>query len=196
MKKGIRAVMLFVLFVLFAKMFALGEIVAQVKTGEPSLLSVNRAVAETAPRVVYKVPVKDCLEDSLTGERRLAASLQEKKLDLDTREAGMRAEEQRLLPLKNEISQKIDTLRALEGQLDSKIEADKTVETRKYKDLAKVYEAVPPAKAGAMLEKLDIATAAGITMNMKRDKAGIIWGYINPQRAVEITAAITRNQAK
>jgi hypothetical protein len=31
-----------------------------------------------------------------------------------------------------------------------------------------------------MLEKLDIPTAAGITMNMKRDKAGAIWGYMTP----------------
>ena len=58
--------------------------------------------------------------------------------------------------------------------------------------MAKVYEATPAAKAGKMLEQLDIKTAAGITMNMKKDKAGAIWGYVNPQKAVEITKEITR----
>ena len=42
-----------------------------------------------------------------------------------------------------------------------------------------------------MLEKLDLKTAAGITMHMKRDKAGVIWGFLNPQRGVEITREIT-----
>jgi len=57
-----------------------------------------------------------------------------------------------------------------------------------------VYESTPPAKAGSMLEKLDTKTAAGISMNMKRDKAGAIWGHISPQKAVEITREITRSQ--
>jgi flagellar motility protein MotE (MotC chaperone) len=52
---------------------------------------------------------------------------------------------------------------------------------------------MPPAKAGAMLETLDIETAAGITMNMKRDKAGNIWGYLTPKKAVDITKEITRS---
>jgi flagellar motility protein MotE (MotC chaperone) len=45
-----------------------------------------------------------------------------------------------------------------------------------------------------MLEKLDVKTAAGITMNMKRDKAGIIWGYLSPQKAIEITREITHKE--
>ena len=60
------------------------------------------------------------------------------------------------------------------------------------KDLAKVYEAAPPQKAAAMLEKFEIRTAAGITINMKRERAGLIWGYLTPQKAVAITHEITR----
>jgi flagellar motility protein MotE (MotC chaperone) len=29
-------------------------------------------------------------------------------------------------------------------------------------------------------------------MNMKKDKAGAIWGYITPQKAVDITKEITK----
>lgn len=58
--------------------------------------------------------------------------------------------------------------------------------------MAKVYESAPPAKAGKMLEQLDIKTAAGITMNMKKDKAGAVWGYITPQKAAAITKEITQ----
>jgi len=93
--------------------------------------------------------------------------------------------------LMEEIAEKIDILLNLEQKLNSAITANKEAEAKRYKDLAKVYEATPPAKAGAMIEKLDLKTAAGITMHMKRDKAGAIWGFLNPQRAVEITREIT-----
>jgi flagellar motility protein MotE (MotC chaperone) len=43
-----------------------------------------------------------------------------------------------------------------------------------------------------MLEKLEVKTAAGITINMKRDRAGLIWGFLAPQKAVEITNEITK----
>jgi flagellar motility protein MotE (MotC chaperone) len=55
-----------------------------------------------------------------------------------------------------------------------------------------VYEAAPPQKAAAMLEKLEVRTAAGITINMKRERAGLIWGFLTPQKAVAITNEITR----
>jgi flagellar motility protein MotE (MotC chaperone) len=88
--------------------------------------------------------------------------------------------------------EKIDTLQHLQKQLTTVLDADTEENIKKLKNLAKVYEAAPPAKAGSMLEKLDIKTAAGITMNMKRDKAGIVWGYIDTKKAVEITKEITR----
>ena len=103
----------------------------------------------------------------------------------------MKSEEQRLLLLKKEILEKIDLLRFQEEKLTAALEAGKTAESKRYKDLAKVFEATPPAKAGVMLEQLDVRTAAGITMNMKRDKAGAIWGYLSPRKAVEITREIT-----
>jgi len=72
------------------------------------------------------------------------------------------------------------------------LDANQTSDIKRYKEMAKVYESAPPAKAGAMLEKLDTKTAAGITMNMKKEKAGAIWGFITSQKAVEITKEITR----
>lgn len=153
----------------------------------------NRAMAEAPAATVSRVPAKVPAPDSLRPQRDLAASLQARKIDLDNRESAMKMEEQKLLALRKEIMEKIDALRGLEEKLTAAIEANKSIENKKYKDLAKVYESTVPAKAGPMLEKLDLVTAAGITMNMKRDKAGAIWGYLSPQRAVEITREITRS---
>ncbi len=105
----------------------------------------------------------------------------------------MRSEEQRLLTLRKEITDKISYLKSQEEKLTAMLDANQNSDIKRYKEMAKVYEATPPGKAGSMLEKLDTKTAAGITMNMKKDKAGAVWGYISPQKAVEITKEITRS---
>ena len=147
----------------------------------------------TSPSIQAITPsAKENVDDSLTKQRDLASALLAKKIELDNRDNALRAEEQRLLALRKEITDKITLLKSQEEKLTAIIEATQTSEIKRYKEMAKVYEATPPAKAGSMLEKLDIKTAAGITMNMKKDKAGAIWGFITPQKAVEITKEITK----
>ena len=148
------------------------------------------AALVAAPAVVKKD--KETLEEDLSKQRDLAAALLAKKAELDNRETALRSEEQRLLTLRKEITEKITLLKGQQEKLTAILDANQAADLKRYKEMAKVYEAAPPAKAGAMLEKLDTKTAAGITMNMKKDKAGAIWGYISAQKAVEITKEITR----
>jgi flagellar motility protein MotE (MotC chaperone) len=148
-----------------------------------------------APAGFFKTPPvsKDAMEDILVQQRDLAAALAAKKAELDNRENAMRADEQRLVAMRRDITEKIVILKAQEEKLAAQMDEAKEEDIRRYKDMAKVYENTPPAKAGPMMEKLDIKTAAGITMNMKKDKAGALWAYITPQKAVDITRQITRS---
>ena len=160
-----------------------------------SMDHVGQAIAQTttnAPVPAAK-EVRDVTEDPLQKERDLFDFLQKKQKALDTRESLVKAEEQKIVALKKEIVEKIDALKLLESQLSSKLDAEKSNDIKKLKELAKVYEATPPQKAAAMIEKLEVRTAAGITINMKRERAGLIWGYLTPQKAVEITNEITRS---
>ncbi len=156
-----------------------------------SLDPVGQAIAQTT-RPAAAPEVKDVLDDPLKKERDLLASLQKRQKELDLRESDIKAEEQKVLGLKKEVMEKIDALKALETQLSSRLDAEKNNDSKRLKELAKVYEATPPPKAAAMLEKLDVRTAAGITINMKRERAGLIWGHLTPQKAVAITQEITR----
>ena len=154
----------------------------------------GQAIAQTTTNAAIPAAkeVKDVTEDPLQKERDLFDFLQKKQKALDTRESLVKAEEQKIVALKKEIIEKIDALKSLESQLSSRLDADKSNDIKRLKELAKVYEATPPQKAAAMLEKLEVRTAAGITINMKRDRAGLIWGYLTPQKAVAITNEITR----
>lgn len=151
----------------------------------------GQANAETSDKP-QTAAVRDVTDDGLTAERELLAALQKKKQDLDSREAAVRVEEEKIQGLKKEIMEKIVMLNALDTQLSAKLDTEKTSDAKRLKELAKVYESAPPQKAAAMLEKLETATAAGITINMKRERAGLIWGFLSPQKAVEITREITK----
>lgn len=191
MKKIVVVTQFIVLLLFLAKIVALGEVMTKPNAAGISQASVRRLGSEPPAGVVIPQATGGAEADGPAKNRDLFAALEVKKNELDKKEQFLRAEEQRLLLLKKEIVEKIDILRVQEEKLNATVEVKRTTENKNFKDLAKVFEATPPAKAGVMMEKLDIQTAAGITMNMKRDKAGAIWGYLSPQKAVEITREIT-----
>jgi flagellar motility protein MotE (MotC chaperone) len=193
LKKVIAGFQIVILLMFLAKIAAIVEGVRQTAGDGEGFVSAGVALAQTPVASVVQKPPRDVVGDSLTKERSLETALQAKLQLLEQREESLKAEEQRLLALKRELTEKIDVLRTLQQQITTVTESYKTEESKRIKELAKVYEAMPPAKAGTMLETLDLQTAAGITMNMKRDKAGAIWGYLSPKKAVEITEEITRS---
>ena len=190
MKKAILGFQLLVVMVFAAKISLVGLMNQEIHMDAESIFSVAQARAESpkTPPVLRS----DIL--SLPDEKNFESLLDERKKTLDAREEFLKTEEERLVSLQGQIEEKLNALGAAEKRLSVLIESRKAIENEEFQKLAKVYESTPPAKAGSMLEKLDTRTAAGISMNMKRDKAGAIWGYISPQKAVEITREITRSQ--
>jgi flagellar motility protein MotE (MotC chaperone) len=191
MKKIIIITQFIVLLLFLVKIVALGEVMSKANAAGLPQATVKHLQSDSSPKIVAPEAKSAAEADGLARPRDILTSLEVKKNDLDKKEQFLRAEEQRLLLLKKEIVEKIDLLRSQEEKLNASVEVQKTAESKNFKELAKVLEATPPAKAGLMLEQLDVKTAAGITMNMKRDKAGAIWGYLSPQKAVEITREIT-----
>jgi flagellar motility protein MotE (MotC chaperone) len=191
MKKTIVVLQVIILLLFVAKIAALGEILKNPNTANTSSGLEKRPITETPAKGVFP-SATDGTKDDLEKPRDILTALEKKKKELEQREILLKSEEQRIATLKKEILDKIDLLRAEQEKLNAIVETSKTADSKRYKDLAKVFDATLPAKAGAMLEQLDVKTAAGITMNMKKDKAGILWGYLSPQKAIEITREITR----
>lgn len=200
MKKIIIGIQILILVLILIKAASVVGLIKKTDFLSATSLTTRQALAEStvaSPAAgkmpsALRQPVNETAADDLTTVRDLATALAAKKSELDKRENSLRAEEQRLLALKKEITDKIVLLKSQEEKLTSALENHKADDLKRYKDMAKVYESAPPAKAGKMLEQLDIKTAAGITMNMKKDKAGAVWGYITPQKAAAITKEITQ----
>ena len=167
MKKVVITFQIMVLLIFLAKVITMADGFRKFagSYGTSQAMAQTQAIpaVQPAPRAVQPSP-RDVLSEPLTKERTLEEALQAKLQNLEQREAFLKKEEQRLLALKLELTEKIDALRSLQQQITSATEAFKTEEGKRIKDLARVYEAMPPAKAGAMLEALDTPTAAGITI--------------------------------
>jgi len=150
------------------------------------------ALADSVQMSLRTPEVHDVFEDTLSRERELFAALVKKERMLEVREGRVHSEEQKLEALKADIVTKIEHLQEIEGKLTILVRSVKTIDDKKYKDLAKVYESFPPAHAGSMLGKLDMETAASIIMNMKAKKAGAVWEHMDSKKAVALTREITR----
>jgi len=192
MKKVLIVAQILIIGIVLVKLLAAGQFIFDRDVNKKDLSFVGQAMAQLATSGNSPEKLKNIFDDKLLKERDLYSALEKRKTELDALENAMKTEAQNLQVLKKEITDKIDALKALEKQLDGKLEMQNTIDIKKYKDLAKMYEAAAPAKAGAMMEKLDIKTAAGITMSMKKDRAGAVLSNMNLQKAVDITKEITQ----
>jgi flagellar motility protein MotE (MotC chaperone) len=192
MKKILVVAQILIIGMVVLKLLAAGQLFFDKDVQKKDISFVGQAMAQLTTSGNSAAKLKDILDDRLQKERDIYSALEKRKAELDARENAIITDGQNLQALKKEITDKIDALKALEKQLDEKLENQNAVDMKKYKDLAKMYEAAAPAKAGAMMEKLDIKTAAGITMSMKRERAGAVLSNMNLQKAVDITKEITK----
>ena len=181
---------IFILVILLIKVAAVGGVVRDTTAAGHDVSGVE-ATASSPVRSGDVSPVTDICEDNLARERKLFALLKEKQKELVAREDLLTAEEKRVQELKEEVLAKIKELSGVRENLTELLAAVEEFNNKKYKDMAKVYESAPAAQAGAMLNKMDIKTAAAIIMNMRSKNAGVILGTIDPGKAVKITKEIT-----
>jgi len=192
MKRAVIAVEILIVVLFMAKILVLGEIVKRSEFSDYLSWSVKFALADSAPQVNVGSPVKDISVDALAAERSLMSTLQERRRLLENRENLIKFEEKKINSLRSEIIARMEIIRGREEKMASPQESTRADDVARFRDLAKVYEATPPEKVGALLNKMDSKTAAGIIMQMNVKKAGAVWGQLNPEKAVEITKAIAR----
>ena len=190
MKKIFTGFEILVVFLFMVKLFAIGEIVKRSELYNISLWSINPAMADSHSQTTGSTLVRDAFEDTLKDERNLMVSLEDRRRQLEDRENFIRFEGKRLNSLKKEIVAKIEVLHGREEKTTVSQESDKE-ENKRIKELAKEYDSTPPDKVATLFSKMDNKTAAGIIMQMKNKKAGAVWEYFNPEKAVEIAKTIT-----
>ncbi len=122
-------------------------------------------------------------------------SVKEREKALDQREKELEARLANLRSVKSEIEEKIENLKAIRAEIDKRLKRQKAVNEANIAKLAKVYESTPPEQAGPLLSRIDVKIAAQLLLKMNNMKAGKIWGFVDPTRAVLISKELAKYDA-
>jgi flagellar motility protein MotE (MotC chaperone) len=150
------------------------------------------AVDPAATAVTAQETISNAEGGDFEWNYELIMSLRDKQRALNEREDMLDKKEDRLRALEKHIESRIKKLDELESRIVELIEQKKAVENEKVRKLAKVFEATPPEQAGPLLSELDVDIAAQLILQMQGRKAGRIWGYVTPRKAVKISEELAR----
>ena len=127
-------------------------------------------------------------------ERRLHAtmleereSIFEEKKELALREKELKSLEDAVDKKLAEIDRKLEELEASKQQLADLLAEKSAEETKRIKELGKIYEKMDPGKAAVALSGLDQRLAADLLANMKVKAAAKILDSLNKVKATEIS---------
>jgi len=126
--------------------------------------------------------------------KQLAAELEKERSKLMEKEELLHQREERLLVLQKEIEERVATLKEIRLEIGEKVEKLDEFEQQKLLKLVKVYESAPPEEAGNLLSMLDPDLAAKILLKMNNAKAGKLWAFVSPEKAVKISERLYKNK--
>lgn len=152
------------------------DIKTDVKINQP------KTVKEESPKTVSANPETD--GDVKTGE--LSLLLQKK--------AELKAQEEELLAVREELNGKIEQLTRLRNEIKADLAKKDEVDGQKLKQLVKAYSAMKPQKAAELIEKLDKNFAVDLLSQMKGETVGAILSSLDREKAARIIEGLGGRQ--
>ncbi len=122
----------------------------------------------------------------------LIEGIEKRGKELDLREEKIQKEEERLKGLRLEIKKEIAALSTERVRLEKVLKDLEVARNKGLKNLAKIYENMPPEEAATRLERLNKDIAINLIKVMNSRTAGKILGFVEPARAAELTVMIGR----
>lgn len=111
--------------------------------------------------------------------------LEKRGRDLDVRESLIKVAEQR-------VDQKITEMEKLRLQLQSMINQVGEAQAVQIENLVKIYETMKPKEAARIFETLDMPVLLGVIQRMKPARTAPIMAEMAPEKAKELTVALTK----
>jgi len=118
-------------------------------------------------------------------------ALQKERADLKKEQERLAEQYARLEMLQAEIEKGRESLVSERGQLEKKMAATPALEDARFKKLAKIYEAMKPGEAAAILETIQDSQVAAILGKMTDDRQkGKILSLLTKEKAVRVNKLI------
>ncbi len=140
---------------------------------------------DTAPPVV----APGDLADIAAALERRRKRLLERERELDLREEALRAREA-------DLARRLDRLERYKAELAELIETLDREEEERLARLVAVYENMKPKKAAQIFDRLELEVLLRVVTRMRESKLSLILAAMNPDRAREITRALSTSKPR
>lgn len=126
------------------------------------------------------------------SELLLASKLAERRNQLDKREQELLQREGLIQVAEQRVEQKVKEMEVIRGQLQKLLNQASENQQQQLDNLVKIYETMKPAEAARIFETLDQSVLLGVVQRMKPVRTAAVMAQMNPEKAKDITTALTR----
>ncbi len=123
-------------------------------------------------------------------EMERASSVLEREKAVAEKEKMLAGQEEKINTLNAELDKKIDRLGKLQDQVEVQLNELKTIKTKRFKDLIKVYSTMSASKVAPLLNSMEDGTVAEILRAMKTDAVAKIMPKLDPEKAVRVSRSM------
>lgn len=131
-------------------------------------------------------------DDGPSAESELYRQLAGRRDQLDKRASELDEREALAMVTEKRIDQKLKEMETLKKQLETLVGQASAAQQAQLENLVKIYETMKPKEAAKIFEALEMPVLLGVVQKMKPARTAPILAEMNPERAKEITTALTK----
>ncbi len=156
----------------------------------PSSEEKNKKESESAAKPTPKAPLT--AKESSSPESDLYRQLAGRRDQLDKREQDLDSREALIKIAETRVDQKMKEMETLRAQIQTLLGQANAAQQTQLENLVKIYETMKPKEAAKIFETLEMPVLMGVVQRMKPARTAAVMAEMNPQKAKEITTALTR----
>ena len=130
------------------------------------------------------------------AERVLLENLRARRLELELQAEELAQRELLLSAAERRVAERVNELRSLQSGLEGEVRARDEREEARIRQLVRVYEAMRPRDAAAILDDLDMPILLQVIERMREAKASPVLAAMRPERARAATAELSRHRSR
>jgi flagellar motility protein MotE (MotC chaperone) len=124
------------------------------------------------------------------GVDAIIAEIRKRELDLAVREQRAAERERAVAELEARLEQRTRTLDRIRQEVEDRIAAWSEQGPDRVQQMADVYAAMAPERAGRLLDQLDLDLAVSVVRSMKKKSSASVLAAMKPERALLVSRRI------
>jgi flagellar motility protein MotE (MotC chaperone) len=166
---------------------------AEEKPAAPAQTAETKAEPQTKEKQEAKAAsAAPAPKTSGSPESDLYKQLMGRRDQLDKREQEIGEREALVVIAEKRVEKKIQEMEVMKKQLETLIGQASAAQQAQIENLVKIYEIMKPKEAAKIFETLDMPILLGVVQKMKPARTAPVLAEMNPEKAKEITTALTR----